>query len=142
MSTLPRLDNERSVPRILLVDDDEGNREVLAYFLRRRGFTVSTASSGEDALVALDSDAFALVLLDVVMPGLGGLETLRAIRARFPASTLPVVMVTGLDGGDDVTTAIEMGADDYVTKPYQLADALTRIRTLIERASGHAPPLT
>ena len=142
MSTLPRLDSERSVPRILLVDDDEGNREVLAYFLRRRGFAVSTASSGEDALAALDGDHVRTGPARRRHAGhwADWRRCVRSARAS-PRSTLPVVMVTGLDAGDDVTAAIEMGANDYVTKPYQLADALTRIRTLIERASGHAPPL-
>jgi DNA-binding response OmpR family regulator len=131
MPTTPSPAREPDLPRILLVEDDEGNREVLAYFLRRRGFHVSTATCGEEGLAALESDTFHLVVLDVVMPGIGGLETLRLLRARFPAATLPVVMVTGLDTGDDVDAARQLGANDYVTKPYELSDALARIRALL-----------
>jgi len=136
MSTSPRADGELAAPRILVVEDDEGNREVLAYFLRRQGFAVSTAATGEQGLAALDAGPFALVLLDVVMPGMGGLEALRVLRSRFPASVLPVIMVTGLDAGDDVSAAVDLGADDYVTKPYQLADALARINAVLARAAA------
>jgi DNA-binding response OmpR family regulator len=127
--------------RILIVEDDEGNREVLAYFLRRQGFEIATAPNGESALASVDSTPFDLVLLDVVMPGLGGLETLRALRARYPESALPVIMVTGLDASDDVAAALEMGASDYVSKPYQLAYALERIRSVLARATttGETP---
>lgn len=114
--------------RLLLVDDDEGNREVLAYFLRRQGFEVMALSNGEEGLAALEADRFDLLLLDVVMPGIGGMETLRRVRARHPATALPVIMVTGLDAGEDIAAALTLGANDYVSKPYQLADALARIR--------------
>jgi two-component system response regulator RegX3 len=136
MSTSSRAHDDRSAPRILVIEDDEGNREVLAYFLRRQGFAVATAASGEEGLAAVDRGAFALVLLDVVMPGMGGLDVLRALRSRFPASVLPVIMVTGLDTGDDVALAEELGADDYVTKPYQLTDALARINAVLARAAA------
>jgi DNA-binding response OmpR family regulator len=135
MSTTPHATGEPAAPRILVVDDDQGNREVLAYYLRRQGFVVSTAETGEQGLAALDAEPFALVLLDVVMPGMGGLETLRVLRSRFSASMLPVIMVTGLDAGDDVAAAFDLGAADYVTKPYQLADALARINAALARSA-------
>jgi DNA-binding response OmpR family regulator len=132
---------ERGTLRILIVDDDEGNREVLAYFLRRQGFLVTTAASGEEALAAFDSAdpgaaTFGLVLLDVVMPGIGGLETLRVLRTRYSAAALPIIMVTGLDGGDDMNAALALEASDYVTKPYQLADALVRIEAVLARTDA------
>jgi DNA-binding response OmpR family regulator len=136
MPTPPRATRDPDAPRILIVDDDEGNREVLAYFLRRQGFVVSTAACGEDALAAFETQTFGLVLLDVVMPGIGGLETLRTLRSRYPASVLPVIMVTGLDAGDDVSAALALDASDYVTKPYQLADALVRIETVLARTGS------
>lgn len=120
-------------PRILLVDDDEGNREVLGYVLRRAGFSVTAVGSGEEGLSALERAGADLVVLDLVMPGLSGLDTLRAIRTRFARAMLPVVMVTGLDAPDDLATASALGADDYVSKPYQLADAVARIRALVDR---------
>lgn len=125
-----------ATPRVLLVDDDEGNREVLAYYLRRQGFAITTATSGEEGLAALDAQEVDLVLLDLVMPGMGGLQTLKAIRARYSASALPVVMVTGNDAPGDVQMAVQLGADDYVSKPYQLADALSRITALLQRSGA------
>jgi DNA-binding response OmpR family regulator len=141
MSLPPPVPSGSDSPRILIVEDDEGNREVLAYFLRRQGFEIVTAPNGESALATVDSASFDLVLLDVVMPGIGGLETLRALRTRYSEAALPVIMVTGLDAGDDVTAALEMGASDYVSKPYQLAFALERIRSVLARAAtiGETP---
>jgi DNA-binding response OmpR family regulator len=141
MSLPPPAQPRPDAPGILIVDDDEGNREVLAYFLRRQGFEVATAASGEAALTAIDDSTFDLVLLDVVMPGLGGLETLRILREHHSEAALPVIMVTGLDAGEDIATALAIGATDYVSKPYQLADALVRIRTVLARAttSGETP---
>jgi DNA-binding response OmpR family regulator len=127
MPTPPRATRDPDAPRILIV---------LAYFLRRQGFVVSTAACGEDALAAFETQTFGLVLLDVVMPGIGGLETLRTLRSRYPASVLPVIMVTGLDAGDDVSAALALDASDYVTKPYQLADALVRIETVLARTGS------
>jgi two-component system response regulator CpxR len=122
-----------SVPRrILLADDDEGNREVLAYYLRRQGFAVTTAASGAEALRALDDDRFALLLLDVVMPGIDGLDTLRQVRARFSPTTLPVVLFTGLDAPEALDTARALGANGWLSKPYQLADILGVVRRQIE----------
>jgi DNA-binding response OmpR family regulator len=125
-----------STAHLLLVDDDDGNREVLAYFLRRQGFVVATAATGEEGLETLEAQPIDLVLLDMVMPGLSGLEVLKAIRARRSAHVLPVVMITGLDASGDVETAVRLGADDYVSKPYQLADALARINALLQRTSN------
>jgi DNA-binding response OmpR family regulator len=143
MTTPTRARSEPDLPRILIVEDDEGNREVLAYFLRRQGFAVETSPNGESALAALDErDAapYSLVLLDVVMPGIGGLETLRVLRQRFSSDALPVIMFTGLDAGEDVSAALAMGATDYVSKPYQLADALTLIRGVLARATTAETP--
>lgn len=141
--TPPRARPAPDAPRILIVDDDEGNREVLAYFLKRQGFEVETSPNGEAGLDALgdhDIAPFSLVLLDVVMPGIGGLETLRVLRQRYSSEELPVIMVTGLDASDDVATALGMGACDYVSKPYQLGDALARIRGVLARATTDERP--
>jgi DNA-binding response OmpR family regulator len=142
MSLPPPAQPRPDAPGILIVDDDEGNREVLAYFLRRQGFEVATAASGEAALTAIDDSTFDLVLLDVVMPGLGGLETLRILREHHSEAALPVIMVTGLDAGEDIEMALAIGATDYVSKPYQLADALVRIRSVLARTAtiGERPP--
>jgi DNA-binding response OmpR family regulator len=113
---------------ILIADDDASNREVLTYYLRRQGFDVHAVADGELALAAIAERRFALVLLDVVMPGLDGLETLRRIRRTHDACQLPVILFTGLDAPDALDTAGELGANAWLAKPYQLADLLAAVR--------------
>jgi len=115
-------------PRILIADDDPSNREVLAYYLRRQGYDVRTVTDGADALAAIAGSTFALVLLDVVMPGLDGIETLRRIRGTHAAGELPVILFTGLDAPDALDAAGQLGANDWLAKPYQLADLLASVR--------------
>jgi len=115
-------------PRILIADDDPSNREVLAYYLRRQGYDVRTVTDGADALAAIAGSTFALVLLDVVMPGLDGLEALRRIRVTHTPRELPVILFTGLDAPDALATAGELGANAWLAKPYQLADLLAAVR--------------
>jgi DNA-binding response OmpR family regulator len=118
-------------PSILIADDDASNREVLTYYLRRQGYDVHPVPDGELALAAIAERTFALVLLDVVMPGLDGLEALRRIRASHSATTLPVILFTGLDAPDALSAAGELGANAWLSKPYQLADLLAAVRTQI-----------
>lgn len=112
---------------ILIADDDASNREVLTYYLRRQGFDVHAVADGELALAAIAERRFALVLLDVVMPGLDGLEALRRIRRVHDAWQLPVILFTGLDAPDALDTAGELGANAWLAKPYQLADLLAAV---------------
>jgi DNA-binding response OmpR family regulator len=121
--------NAASKPPILVADDDASNREVLAYYLRRQGFDVHPVPDAETALAALEARPFALVLLDVVMPGIDGIEALRRIRARFTASELPVILFTGLDAPDALSAAGDLGANAWLAKPYQLGDLLAAVRT-------------
>ncbi len=116
---------------ILIADDDASNREVLSYYLRRQGYDVHAVADGELALAAIAARQFALVLLDVVMPGLDGLEALRRIRASHGARELPVILFTGLDAPDALDAAGELGANAWLAKPYQLADLLAAVRTQI-----------
>jgi CheY-like chemotaxis protein len=113
---------------ILIADDDASNREVLTYYLRRQGFDVHAVADGELALAAIAERRFALVLLDVVMPGLDGLEALRRIRRTHDACQLPVILFTGLDAPDALDIAGELGANAWLAKPYQLADLLAAVR--------------
>ena len=115
-------------PSILIADDDASNREVLSYYLRRQGYDVHAVADGERALAAVAERPFALVLLDVVMPGLDGLEALRRIRLTHGASELPVILFTGLDAPDAFDTAGDLGANAWLAKPYQLADLLAAVR--------------
>jgi sigma-B regulation protein RsbU (phosphoserine phosphatase) len=113
---------------ILIADDDASNREVLTYYLRRQGYEIQAVADGEQALAAIASRMFSLVLLDVVMPGIDGLEALRRIRLTHPARELPVILFTGLDAADALDAAGALGANAWLAKPYQLADLLAAVR--------------
>ena len=114
---------------LLVVDDHEANRDALSRRLRQRGYLVSMAVNGADALHAIEQGAFDLVLLDVEMPDISGLEVLAKIRARHSHSQLPVIMVTARASGEDVVEALKLGANDYVTKPIDFPVAVARIDT-------------
>jgi CheY-like chemotaxis protein len=115
-------------PAILIADDDASNREVLTYYLRRQGFDVHPVADAEGALAALDARRFALVLLDVVMPGIDGLEALRRIRQRHAAGELPVILFSGLEAPDALSAAGDLGANAWLAKPYQLSELLEAVR--------------
>src|SRR4029453_11113339 len=111
---------------LLLVDDDAMNRDALARRLTRSGYKVLTADSGTAALRTIREGRIDAVLLDVMMPGLSGLETLRRLREFRSGADLPVIMVTAKDESEDVVQALDLGANDYVTKPVDFAVALAR----------------
>ena len=103
--------------RLLVVDDNEMNRDMLSRRLERRGFEVTCAEDGEKALVLIAERPFELVLLDIMMPGLDGWEVLKRIRAQHSATALPVIMATAKDQREDIVKALAEGANDYVAKP-------------------------
>jgi len=121
------------VTRILLVEDEESYREPLAYLLGKEGYDVSTAATGPDALVRFDDDGADLVLLDLMLPGLPGTEVCRRLRAT---SDVPIIMLTAKDGEIDKVVGLELGADDYVTKPYSSRELLARIRAVLRRGES------
>ncbi|MGD0831897.1 MAG: response regulator transcription factor [Terracidiphilus sp.] len=127
---------KQTVLRILLVDDESAIRRALRPPLAELGFQVVEASRGEEALQMLRSGAFDVVLLDVNMPGIGGIETLRRMRALAPR--LPILMLTVRDGEADKVEALELGADDYVTKPFSTRELIARIRTAVRRVQAPA----
>jgi adenylate cyclase len=114
---------------LLVVDDDKLNRDLLARRLARRGYQVEVASGGHEALEMAQSGRFALVLLDVMMPDIDGLEVLRRLRESFSPSDLPVVMATAMDSSEDVVAALHGGANDYVTKPLDFDVVLARVES-------------
>ena len=114
---------------LLLVDDNEMNRDALSRRLRQRGFDVTVAADGHEALALAGASAFDLVLLDVEMPGLSGLDVLAALRRTRSGTALPVIMVTARTEGADIVEAFRLGANDYVTKPIDFPVALARIGT-------------
>ena len=122
-----------TTPRLLIVDDVAENRAILTRRFQRRGYEIVEASDGFRALELVAEQAFDLVLLDVMMPGIDGLEVLTRIREQHGPASLPVIMVTALAQNDDVVKALKLGANDYVTKPVDFAIALARTETQVAR---------
>ncbi len=116
--------------RVLIVEDERSISEPLAYLLEREGYKTTVAADGTSALSKFDSAEFDLVLLDIMLPGLSGTEVCRRIRAR---STVPIIMLTAKAAEVDVVVGLELGADDYVTKPYSSRELIARIRAVLRR---------
>ena len=116
--------------RILLVEDEESYRDPLTYQLSREGFEVVTAATGPQALAEYDRVGADLVLLDLMLPGLSGTEVCRQLRAR---GDVPIIMLTAKDAEIDKVVGLELGADDYVTKPYSFRELLARVRAVLRR---------
>ncbi|MCA5893056.1 response regulator transcription factor [Isoptericola sp. NEAU-Y5] len=121
--------------RILVVEDEESYRDPLTYQLTREGFEVVEASNGVDALAAYDDGGADLVLLDLMLPGLSGTEVCRELRQR---GDVPVIMLTAKDSEIDKVVGLELGADDYVTKPYSFRELLARMRAVMRRRGPSA----
>jgi two-component system KDP operon response regulator KdpE len=119
---------------ILVVDDDSSTRRALRVTLAGMGFTVVEAARGEEALSLVRVSWFDAVLLDVDMPGMGGVETCRLIRRAI--ARLPILMLTVMDSEDDKVIALDAGADDYITKPFQLRDLAARVRSAVRRRNA------
>ncbi len=115
--------------RLLVVDDNDLNREMLTRRLSRKGFQVEMADGGRRALELIESDSFDLVLLDIMMPEITGMEVLETVRKRFSPAELPVIMATAKTQSEDVVSALTLGANDYVTKPIDFSVLLARIDT-------------
>jgi diguanylate cyclase (GGDEF)-like protein/PAS domain S-box-containing protein len=114
---------------LLVVDDNENNRDVLSRRLRQKGYVVAMAADGPEALAQIERESYDLILLDVEMPGMSGLEVLTRLRVTRSQTQLPVIMVTARSEGADIVEAFGLGANDYLTKPVDFAVALARIRT-------------
>jgi len=119
---------------ILAVDDDSSARRVLRVTLSVMGFAVVEAARGEEALSLVRANRFDAVLLDIDMPGMGGVETCR--RIRHAITRLPILMLTVHDGEEDKVRALDAGADDYITKPFRLRELTARLRTAVRRRNA------
>jgi two-component system response regulator RegX3 len=127
--------------RVLVVEDEESYRDPLTYLLRREGFEVSEAATGPEALAEFERAGADIVLLDLMLPGMSGTQVCRQIRAT---SSVPVVMVTAKDEEIDKILGLELGADDYVTKPYSSRELIARIHAILRRGrepDADPPPL-
>jgi two-component system KDP operon response regulator KdpE len=117
---------------ILVVEDEKPLREYVSRNLSARGFQVSTAANGLEALAIFNNDSLDLIILDVMMPHMDGLETCRRIRQT---STIPIIVLTALDEDADKVAALDLGADDYLTKPFGVEELLARVRAMLRRVS-------
>jgi len=127
-----------NVASVLIVDDIAENRDVLSRRLERRGYLIETAENGQLALDIIASQPIDLVLLDVMMPGISGLEVLKEIRKSFSRLELPVFMVTAMNDSFDAVEALSIGANDYITKPIDFAVAMARIDAHLEMSRDSA----
>jgi two-component system response regulator RegX3 len=118
------------VSSILLVDDDPGVLDVVAFMLRREGFDVDEERDGSVALERARENGYDIVILDIMLPGMSGTDVCRALRAE---SDVPIVMLTARDAEIDRVLGLELGADDYVTKPFSTAELLSRVRAILRR---------
>jgi two-component system, OmpR family, response regulator RegX3 len=118
------------VTRVLVVEDEESFSEPLSYMLRREGFEVDVAATGPDALEQFDRRGTDVVLLDLMLPGLSGTEVCRTLRTK---SAVPIIMLTARDSEIDKVVGLELGADDYVTKPFSSRELVARIRAVLRR---------
>ncbi|APU12535.1 MULTISPECIES: response regulator transcription factor [Actinoalloteichus] len=116
--------------RVLIVEDEESFSEPLAFLLRKEGFTAAVAMTGQEALVEFDRNGADIVLLDLMLPGMSGTDVCRQLRQR---SGVPVIMVTARDSEIDKVVGLELGADDYVTKPYSARELIARVRAVLRR---------
>ena len=116
--------------RVLIVEDEESFADPLAFLLRKEGFTTAVAATGQDALEEFDRNGADIVLLDLMLPGMSGTDVCKALRTR---SAVPVIMVTARDSEIDKVVGLELGADDYVTKPYSARELIARVRAVLRR---------
>jgi serine/threonine protein kinase/CheY-like chemotaxis protein len=125
--------------QLLVVDDNEVNRDMLSRRLSRKGYQVKTASNGHEALKMVENGSFDLILLDIMMPGLNGIEVLKILRQKYSTAELPIIMATAKDRSEDVVEALELGANDYVTKPIDFPVVLARVTAHLRQKVAAAP---
>jgi len=125
--------------RILVVEDDEDIQQLLKYNLAKEGYQVTGAASGEEAIKVLKSNLPDLVLLDLMLPGIDGLEVCRLLKREARTSQVPIIMLTAKGEEADIVTGLELGADDYITKPFSPRVMLARVRTALRRLQAEPP---
>ena len=130
-------ENKTLMTKILVVEDEASFSEALSYVLGKEGFEVVLADTGDGAIAAFDKGGADLVLLDLMLPGLSGTEVCKQLRSR---SDVPIIMLTAKDTEVDKVVGLELGADDYVTKPYSKAELVARIRAVLRRQGDVSNP--
>ena len=125
-----------SKERILVVDDEEDILELVRYNLAKEGYHVTGALTGEDALTKARSETFDLIVLDLMLPGIDGLEVAKRLKKSPKTEQIPIVMLSAKGEEADIVTGLELGADDYITKPFSPRIMLARVRTALRRKTG------
>ncbi len=120
-------------PRVLVVEDESAQREILAYNLEAEGFRVARAESGDEALVLVDEERPDIIVLDWMLPGVSGIEICRRLKARPDTRGVPIIMLSARSEELDRVRGLETGADDYVVKPYSVVELMARVRTQLRR---------
>jgi DNA-binding response OmpR family regulator len=129
--------NENNAPRILLVDDEDAIQKLLTYPLQKEGYEIVQAMDGETALERFHEQNFDLVVLDIMLPGISGIDVCRIIRAE---SSVPIIMLTAKSEEFDKVLGLEIGADDYITKPFGIREFSSRVKAQLRRAQMIRPP--
>lgn len=124
--------------RILVVDDEDTLCEALRFNLEAEGYEVDTAGSAEEVL-AMDVSGYDLVLLDIMMGEISGIQLAKILKANPATASIPIIFCTAKDAEDDMVDGLELGADDYIVKPYSLRNVLARVKTVLRRTSGDKP---
>lgn len=126
---------------IFVVEDEEDILDLIRHHLLKEGFAVSTATNGMEAVKAILRKSPDLILLDLMLPGLDGLEVCRMLKKNSTVADIPILMVTAKDEEVDVVTGLELGADDYVVKPFRMKELIARVRTALRRRRGPPPDM-
>ncbi len=144
LSTLPATETSpltMAKPRILIIEDERGLSDVLSYNLQREGYDTVVANDGREGLRKAQTQPPDLVILDLMLPGLDGLEVCRQLRAGKPTARVPILMLTAKGEETDQVVGFSVGADDYVTKPFSVKVLLQRVRALQRRADPQSEPV-
>lgn len=123
--------------KLLIVDDEETLREVLRFNLEDAGYIVDVAASAEEALT-LDLSGYSLIILDIMMGALSGTQLAAILKKKESTAHIPVIFCTAKDSEDDMVAGLDLGADDYITKPYSVRNVIARVRTVLRRTAAHA----
>ena len=121
--------------KILVIEDEEPISQLLAYNLSKEGFTVATSSDGDEAMIAVDESRPDLVLMDWMLPNVSGIELCRQLRSRSETRDIPVIMLTARGEEEDRVRGLDVGADDYVTKPFSMSELVARMRAVLRRTA-------